>query len=136
MDIATLENMDKSEFFPLTTVKQEDDGETNCTETSEQDTVSNGTPVTRDANELVNPVCDSADKQVFKLNKKALLVHRLNVTIHTFTYFTLLFCISSNNNQCFKFRMAYYVGMNCLFSRRHLYSLCGIHCSKTDFSYL
>lgn len=65
MDIEALENMDKSEFLPLTAVKQEDDGESNCTETSAKNTAANSTPVTSDANEIANPVCDSADKQVF-----------------------------------------------------------------------
>lgn len=64
MDIATLENMDRSEFLPLTAVKQEDDGESNCTETSDSNTAANSTPVTSDANEIANPLCDSADKQV------------------------------------------------------------------------
>lgn len=65
MDIAALENMDKSEFLPLTTVKNEDDGESNGTETSDTGISANSTPVTSDANEIANPVCDSAEKQVF-----------------------------------------------------------------------
>lgn len=65
MDIAALESMDKSEFLPLTTVKSEDDGESNGTETSETGTPANSTPATSDANEIANSVCDSADKQVF-----------------------------------------------------------------------
>lgn len=65
MDIATLESMDRSEFLPLTAVKQEDDGgESNCNKTSDINTAANSTPLTSDANEIANPVCDSADKQV------------------------------------------------------------------------
>lgn len=68
MDFANLENMDKSEFLPLGTVKQEmldpangiDDGTAN--ENNEiNSATANNVP---DVAETNNPVCDSAEKQV------------------------------------------------------------------------
>lgn len=72
MDFESLENMDKSEFLPLGTVKQElldpangiSDDATKAT--AENDDVSVATTIndSSDSAETNNPVCDSADKQV------------------------------------------------------------------------
>lgn len=96
MDILTLENMDKSEFLQLTAVKQEDDGESICTEISGKNTAANSMP----ANEIAIPVCDSVDKQVFKLNRKHFsslynLTYRQLHIPHSF--------VSSNNDHASSF---------------------------------
>lgn len=75
MDIENLENMDKSEFLPLGTVKQEmmdtANGiaeETTATNAENSDminaTVNIGSAGDGDGAETNNPVCDSAEKQV------------------------------------------------------------------------
>ena len=76
--IESLESMDKTEFLPLGTVKQEmidtgngisggsDNANSDATETNAENneinsaTTNNGS----DAVEVTNPVCDSAEKQV------------------------------------------------------------------------
>lgn len=71
MDIESLENMDKSEFLPLSVVKQElldtangIDNET--TETVAENNEINSASIndTVEPVEINNPVCDSAEKQV------------------------------------------------------------------------
>lgn len=67
MDFESLENMDKSEFFPLSTIKQEllDTASTGDETTIvPQANTMDKTNTNNDAGEITNPVCDSADKQV------------------------------------------------------------------------
>lgn len=75
MDFETLENMDKSEFLPLGTVKQEmlDTGNAVSSHATEPNAENNGinsatTNNASDAVEVNNPVCDSAEKQVIMQN--------------------------------------------------------------------
>lgn len=75
MDIENLENMDKSEFLPLGTVKQEllDTANGIADETTGTNAVNSeminattniGSNGDSDGAETNNPVCDSAEKQV------------------------------------------------------------------------
>lgn len=73
MDFDSLENMDKSEFLPLGTVKQElldsvnvMDDETMTERISENTEINSATANVGASNtvETNNPVCDSAEKQV------------------------------------------------------------------------
>lgn len=72
MDFANLENMDKSEFLPLGTVKQEMldpvNGigvETANLTANENNEINSATAnIAPDVAETNNPVCDSAEKQV------------------------------------------------------------------------
>lgn len=73
MDFETLENMDKSEFLPLGTVKQEmlDTGNgigANATEKVVENNEINSATTNNasDGVEVNNPVCDSVEKQVRK----------------------------------------------------------------------
>lgn len=72
MDIESLENMDKSEFLPLSVVKQElldtangiDNNERTETVAENNEINSASTNDTVEPVEIINPVCDSAEKQV------------------------------------------------------------------------
>lgn len=73
MEFESVENIDKSEFLPLGTVKQEMldtanviDEDVSIEGTSENSEINNATTNRRasDASETNNPVCDSAEKQV------------------------------------------------------------------------
>lgn len=78
MDFTSLENMDKSEFFPLDNIKQElidsgngtDDKNVTAGTSSDKNNGINENPNggsgvgSVDCNESANAVCDSAEKQV------------------------------------------------------------------------
>lgn len=76
MDFETAENMDKSEFLPLGTVKQEMLEPSNGISTDATRTTAENNDITHDVStattnnestdtaETNNPVCDSAEKQV------------------------------------------------------------------------
>lgn len=74
MDFESLENMDKSEFLPIGTVKQETvDTAGNGISSDATETVADNNEINSastkngsDAVEVNNPVCDSAEKQVSK----------------------------------------------------------------------